>query len=166
MASSGPNLIGHLEARGVKAKRISEWASTGDPTAPEALVAHFDTQDTDLIVAGASDLRGVTKGLFSGATLDLMHRQSPALISHWRPVKRQECKVLGIAKDLSTCNESTIASNHGEREFFPLRGPPESMSAAGTGAGARFDAFNDKPQRPPASPAAMRKYFCIAQTKN
>ncbi len=61
LAGGGPNLIGHLEARGVKAKRISEWASTGDPTAPEALVAHFDTQDTDLIVAGASDLRGVTK---------------------------------------------------------------------------------------------------------
>jgi len=49
----------------------------------EALFAKLDTQDADLIVAGASGRSRIYEGLFGWVTLDLMHQQSlPVLMSH------------------------------------------------------------------------------------
>jgi nucleotide-binding universal stress UspA family protein len=45
---------------------ISDWAGTGDPTAVEALFANLDTQDADLIVAGAFGRSRIYEGLFGG----------------------------------------------------------------------------------------------------
>src|ERR1700722_5299357 len=70
-------------SRDVKAEHISDWTNTGDLTAVEALFANLDTQDADLIVAGAFGHSRIYEGLFGGVTLDLMHQQSlPVLMSH------------------------------------------------------------------------------------
>jgi nucleotide-binding universal stress UspA family protein len=76
-------LVQHLEAHGVKA-HISDWTNTGDLTAIEALFASLDTQDADLIVAGAFGQHSrLYEGLFGGVSLDLMRQQSlPVLMSH------------------------------------------------------------------------------------
>jgi nucleotide-binding universal stress UspA family protein len=75
-------LIQHLESHGVAA-HISDWTNTGDLTAVEALFASLDTQDADLIVAGAFGHSRVYEGLFGGVSLDLMRQQSlPVLMSH------------------------------------------------------------------------------------
>ena len=48
-----------------------------------ALFASLDTQDADLIVAGAFGHSRIYEGLLGGVTLDLMHQQSlPVLMSH------------------------------------------------------------------------------------
>jgi nucleotide-binding universal stress UspA family protein len=76
-------LADHLAAHGVMAEHISDWTNTGDLTAVEALFASLDTQDADLIVAGAYGHSRLYEGLFGGVTMDLMHQQSlPILISH------------------------------------------------------------------------------------
>jgi nucleotide-binding universal stress UspA family protein len=66
-------LVDHLATHGVKAEHISDWTNTGDLTAIEALFASLDTQDADLIVAGAFGHSRIYEGLFGGVTLDLMH---------------------------------------------------------------------------------------------
>ena len=48
----------------VKAEHISDWTNTGDLTAVEALFASLDTQDADLIVAGAFGHPRLYEGLF------------------------------------------------------------------------------------------------------
>ena len=83
LRKSAEMLVDHLAAHGVKAEHISDWTNTGDLTAVEALFASLDTQDADLIVAGAFGHSRVYEGLFGGVTLDLMHQQSlPVLMSH------------------------------------------------------------------------------------
>jgi len=73
----------YLAAHGVKAEHISDWTNTGDLTAVEALFASLDTQDADLIVAGAFGHSRLYEGLFGGVTMDLLHQQSlPVLMSH------------------------------------------------------------------------------------
>jgi hypothetical protein len=63
-------LVDHLAAHGVKAEHISDWTNTGDLTAVEALFASLDTQDADLIVAGAFGHSRSYEGLFGGVTLN------------------------------------------------------------------------------------------------
>jgi nucleotide-binding universal stress UspA family protein len=83
LRKSAQALVDHLAAHGVKAEHISDWTNTGDLTAVEALFASLDTQDADLIVAGAFGHSRLYEGLFGGVTVDLMHQQSlPVLMSH------------------------------------------------------------------------------------
>jgi nucleotide-binding universal stress UspA family protein len=83
LRESAQMLADHLAAHGVKAEHISDWTNTGDLTAVEALFASLDTQDADLIVAGAFGHSRLYEGLFGGVTMDLMHQQSlPVLMSH------------------------------------------------------------------------------------
>jgi nucleotide-binding universal stress UspA family protein len=73
LRKSAQMLADHLAAHGVKAEHISDWTNTGDLTAVEALFASLDTQDADLIVAGAFGHSRLYEGLFGGVS----HR-SPA----------------------------------------------------------------------------------------
>ena len=82
LRASAAMLVHHLEAHGVVA-HISDWTNTGDLTAIEALFASLDTQDADLIVAGAFGHSRLYEGLFGGVSMDLMRQQSlPVLMSH------------------------------------------------------------------------------------
>ena len=82
LRASAAMLVHHLEAHGVAAQ-ISDWTNTGDLTAVEALFASLDTQDADLIVAGAFGHSRLYEGLFGGVSLDLMRQQTlPVLMSH------------------------------------------------------------------------------------
>ena len=82
LRASAVMLVQHLENHGVTA-HVSDWTNTGDLTAIEALFASLDTQDADLIVAGAFGHSRVYEGLFGGVSLDLMRQQSlPVLMSH------------------------------------------------------------------------------------
>ena len=82
LRASAGMLVEHLAAHGVAA-HISDWTNTGDLTAIEALFASLDTQDADLIVAGAFGHSPLYEGLFGGVSLDLMRQQSlPVLMSH------------------------------------------------------------------------------------
>ena len=83
LRKSAQMLADHLAAHGVEAEHISDWTNTGDLTAVEALFASLDTQDADLIVAGAFGRSRFFEGLFGGVSIDLMHQQSlPVLMSH------------------------------------------------------------------------------------
>jgi nucleotide-binding universal stress UspA family protein len=80
---SAQMLADHLASHGVKTEHISDWTNTGDLTAVEALFASLDTQDADLIVAGAFGHSKLYEGLFGGVSLDLLRQQSlPVLMSH------------------------------------------------------------------------------------
>ncbi len=82
LRASAEALVDHLAQHGVAAG-VSDWTNTGDLTAIEALFASLDTQDADLIVAGAFGRSPVYEGLFGGVSLDLMRQQSlPVLMSH------------------------------------------------------------------------------------
>ena len=83
LRTSAQTLADHLAAHGVKTEHISDWTNTGDLTAVEALFASLDTQDADLIVAGAFGHSKLYEGVFGGVTMDLMHQQSlPVMMSH------------------------------------------------------------------------------------
>jgi nucleotide-binding universal stress UspA family protein len=83
LRKSAEMLVDHLTVHGVKTEHISDWTNTGDLTAVEALFASLDTQDADLIVAGAFGHSRLFEGLFGGVSMDLMHQQSlPVLMSH------------------------------------------------------------------------------------
>ena len=82
LRASAVMLVDHLASHGVAA-HVSDWTNTGDLTAIEALFASLDTQDADLIVAGAFGHSRLYEGLFGGVSLDLMRQQSlPVLMSH------------------------------------------------------------------------------------
>ena len=66
-------LVDHLAPHGVAAG-VSDWTNTGDLSAIEALFASLDTQDADLIIAGAFGRSPLYEGLFGGVSLDLMRR--------------------------------------------------------------------------------------------
>jgi nucleotide-binding universal stress UspA family protein len=75
-------LAEHLKRHGV-ATRLSDWTDTGDLTALEALFADLDTQDADLIVAGAFGHSRLFESLFGGVSLDLMRQPTtPTFMSH------------------------------------------------------------------------------------
>jgi len=82
LRASAERLVDHLASHGV-ASHVSDWTNTGDLTAIEALFASLDTQDADLIVAGAFGHSRVYEGLFGGVSMDLIRQQSlPVLMSH------------------------------------------------------------------------------------
>ena len=82
LRASAERLVDHLAAHGVAA-HVSDWTNTGDLTAIEALFASLDTQDADLIVAGAFGHSRLYEGLFGGVSMDLIRQQSlPVLMSH------------------------------------------------------------------------------------
>ena len=88
--SSGPSglrasaelLAEHLLRHDVTAQ-VSDWTNTGDLSAVEALFADLDTQDADLIVAGAFGHSRIFEALFGGVTLELLQQPTlPVLMSH------------------------------------------------------------------------------------
>lgn len=82
LRASAEMLEDHLLQHGVTA-RISDWTNTGDISAVEALFASLDTQDADLIVAGAFGHSRIFEGLFGGVSLDLLRQPSlPVFLSH------------------------------------------------------------------------------------
>jgi nucleotide-binding universal stress UspA family protein len=75
-------LVNHLRQHGVSAQS-STWPDTGEITAVDALFACLDTQDADLIVAGAFGHSRLLEGLFGGVSHDLTRQPSlPVLMSH------------------------------------------------------------------------------------
>ena len=82
LRASSESLAEHLARHGVAAG-VSDWTNTGDITAIEALFASLDTQQSDLIVAGAFGHSRAFEGLFGGVSLDLLHQPClPVLMSH------------------------------------------------------------------------------------
>jgi nucleotide-binding universal stress UspA family protein len=75
-------LADHLLRHGVVAQ-ISNWIDTGELLALEALFASLDTQDADLVVAGAFGHSRLFESLFGGVSLDMMRQPTaPILMSH------------------------------------------------------------------------------------
>jgi nucleotide-binding universal stress UspA family protein len=75
-------LAEHLARHGV-ASRLSDWTDTGDLSALEALFADLDTQNADLIIAGAFGHSRLFETLFGGVSLDLMRQPTvPIFMSH------------------------------------------------------------------------------------
>jgi nucleotide-binding universal stress UspA family protein len=82
LRSASDMLADHLQRHGVVAQ-ISDWTNTGDISALEALFASLDTQDADLIVAGAFGHSRLFESLFGGVSVDLMRQPTvPVLMSH------------------------------------------------------------------------------------
>jgi nucleotide-binding universal stress UspA family protein len=82
LRASAGMMVRHLAAHDVAAN-VSDWTNTGDLSAVDALFASLDTQDADLIVAGAFGHSRLYEGLFGGVSLDLLGQQSlPVLMSH------------------------------------------------------------------------------------
>jgi nucleotide-binding universal stress UspA family protein len=80
--ASAERLADHLSRHGVAA-HISDWTDTGDVSALEALFASLDTQDADLIVAGAFGHSRLFESLFGGVSLDLLRQPTaPIFMSH------------------------------------------------------------------------------------
>jgi len=75
-------LVEHLEQHGVWA-RAETWPDTGEMSAVSALFACLDTQESDLIVAGAYGHSRLVEGLFGGVSHDLLREPSlPLFLSH------------------------------------------------------------------------------------
>ena len=80
--ASAERLADHLSRHGVAAQ-ISDWTDTGDVSALEALFASLDTQDADLIVAGAFSHSRLFESLFGGVSHDLLRQPTaPIFMSH------------------------------------------------------------------------------------
>ena len=80
--ASAERLSDHLLRHGVVA-HISDWTDTGDVSALEALFASLDTQDADLIVAGAFSHSRLFETLFGGVSQDLLRQPTaPIFMSH------------------------------------------------------------------------------------
>jgi len=75
-------LSDHLRRHGVVAK-IADWTDTGELSALEALFADLDTQNADLIVAGAFGHSRLFESLFGSVSLDMMRQPTaPILMAH------------------------------------------------------------------------------------
>jgi nucleotide-binding universal stress UspA family protein len=80
--ASAERLADHLARHGVTARK-SDWTDTGDVSALEALFASLDTQDADLIVAGAFSHSRLFEYLFGGVSHDLLRQPTaPVFMSH------------------------------------------------------------------------------------
>ena len=80
--SGSEMLVDHLKQHGVTAL-TSYWPSIGDATVVDGLFACLDTQDADLIVAGAYGHSRWVESLFGGVSRDLIRQPSmPVLMSH------------------------------------------------------------------------------------
>lgn len=75
-------LVTHLASHGVNA-RVEAWPDTGDMDPVSALFACLDSEDIDLIVAGAYGHSRWLEGLFGGVSRDLLRQETMAvLMSH------------------------------------------------------------------------------------
>jgi hypothetical protein len=75
-------LIHHLREHGVTAHPL-RWPNTGELSAVEAMFASLDSEDADLIVAGAYGHSRWLEGLFGGASRDLTRQGlTPVFMSH------------------------------------------------------------------------------------
>jgi nucleotide-binding universal stress UspA family protein len=82
LKASAERLADHLRRHGV-ASHFADWTDTGEVTALEALFACLDTQDADLIVAGAFGHSRLFESLFGGVSLELLRQPTaPILMSH------------------------------------------------------------------------------------
>ena len=82
LRASGQSLIAHLARHGVTAL-LSDWTHTGDVSAIEAMFASLDTQDADLVVAGAFGHSRVFESLFGSVSQELLRQPIlPVLMSH------------------------------------------------------------------------------------
>ncbi|THD49837.1 MAG: universal stress protein [Bradyrhizobium sp.] len=82
LRASSQRLADHLGRHGV-ATQISEWSDSGETSAIEALFADLDTQDADLIVAGAFGHSRLSEMLFGSVSLDLLRQPTaPIFMSH------------------------------------------------------------------------------------
>ena len=82
LRASAERLADHLQRHDVTA-RTSDWTDTGDVSALEALFASLDTQDADLIVAGAFGHSRLFETLFGGVSHDLLRQPTaPIFMSH------------------------------------------------------------------------------------
>jgi nucleotide-binding universal stress UspA family protein len=76
------SLLRHLSRHGI-AVESSRWPNSPDVSPVDALFASLDTQDADLIVAGAFGHSRWVEGLFGGVSHDLVRQPSlPVLLSH------------------------------------------------------------------------------------
>jgi nucleotide-binding universal stress UspA family protein len=77
------SLIEHLNRHGIVAEASKWWPNADDMTPVDALFACLDTQEADLIVAGAYGHSRWIEGLFGGVSHDLVRQPSlPVLLSH------------------------------------------------------------------------------------
>jgi nucleotide-binding universal stress UspA family protein len=75
-------LLAHLSNHGIHA-RVEAWPDTGDIDPVSALFACLDSDDIDLIVAGAYGHSRWVEGLFGGVSHDLIRQETMAvLMSH------------------------------------------------------------------------------------
>jgi nucleotide-binding universal stress UspA family protein len=75
-------LIDHLREHGVIAD-VDSWPDTGEISVADGLFACLETQEADLIVAGAYGHSRLFEGLFGGVSRDLVRQPSlPILMSH------------------------------------------------------------------------------------
>jgi len=75
-------LVRHLREHGVEAG-TDAWPDTGEISAVDALFACLETQEANLIVAGAYGHSRLMEGLFGGVSRDLVRQPSlPVLMSH------------------------------------------------------------------------------------
>ena len=82
LRASAQNLVTYLGRHGVQA-HISDWTHTGDVSAIEAMFASLDTQNADLVVAGAFGHSRVFETLFGSVSHDLLAQPVlPVLMSH------------------------------------------------------------------------------------
>jgi nucleotide-binding universal stress UspA family protein len=76
-------LVAHLKQHGIVVEASKWWPNTAALTPVDALFACLDTQDADLIVAGAYGHSRWIEGLFGGVTYDLARQPSlPVFLSH------------------------------------------------------------------------------------
>ena len=75
-------LIEYLKAHGVSARPL-RWPNTGELSAVDAMFASLDSEEADLIVAGAYGHSRWIEGLFGGASRDLVRQHLlPVFMSH------------------------------------------------------------------------------------
>ena len=75
-------LLQHLREHGVSANLL-RWPDTGELSAVDALFASFNSEEADLIVAGAYGHSRLIESLFGGISHDLVRQTSiPILMSH------------------------------------------------------------------------------------
>jgi nucleotide-binding universal stress UspA family protein len=75
-------LSDHLLRHSVVAE-ISDWPDTGEMSALEGLFASLDTQNADLIVAGAFGHSRLFESLFGGVSTDMMRQPTvPIFVAH------------------------------------------------------------------------------------
>ena len=77
------SLVGHLRQHGVVVEPSRWWLNSAGLTPMDAMFACLDSEDADLIVAGAYGRSRWVEGLFGGVSHDLVRQPSlPVFLSH------------------------------------------------------------------------------------